>query len=89
MIYYMVYISTALGCLLGLSTKGDRSFVHIWEYYDQLPLKQNWIHYRRVRDAFFGHYMCLFDKELPNKRVSNEVWNKVNEYSWLHVPVAS
>lgn len=82
---YMVYIAVALGTFSGLSTKHDRSIVHVWEYNEQLPLKQSQIHLRRVQDAFFGHFMCLYDKERPNKWVFDEAWNKVNEYGCMFV----
>ena len=45
---YMVYIAAALVTFFGLSAKHDRSTVHVWEYYEQLPLKQSRIHFRRV-----------------------------------------
>lgn len=69
---YLVYIAASLGSFSGLSTKGDRSLVLVWEYFPQLVLKASRSHYRRVQDAFYGHFMCLFDKSLLNKRVSDE-----------------
>lgn len=80
---YLVYIAASLRHFPGLSTKGDRMLVPVWEYYDQLPLRSSRSHFRRVRDAFFGHYLCQFDKNLKNKRVSDEAWEKVKEYGCL------
>ena len=69
---YLVYIAIALGPISHLSTKDDCMTMPVWMYYNQLTLRSNHMHYRRVQDAFFVHYMCLFNKELPKKRVSDE-----------------
>lgn len=68
---YLVYIVAS-----GLSTNGDRSLIPVWEYYDQLTFRFNRVHYRRAQDAFFGHFMCLFDKTLKSKGVSEAAWRK-------------
>ena len=80
---YLVYIAAAIGSFSGLSTKGDRLQVPVWEYYDQITLANSKYHYRRVQDAFFGHYRCLFDKQLCIKRVSDAAWEKVNQYGCI------
>lgn len=80
---YLVYIAASHRHFPGLSTKGDRSLIAVWDYYDQLPLRPNRFHYRRVQGAFFGHYMCLFDKTLKNRRVSYAAREKVSEYGFL------
>ena len=80
---YLVYIVATMGSFLGLSTKGDRLQVPIWEYCDQITLVNSKYHYRRVQDAFFGHYRCLFNKQLCIKRVSDVAWEKVNQYGCI------
>ena len=80
---YLVYIVAAMGFFSGLSTKGDRLQVPVWEYYDQITLANNKFHYKRVQDAFFGHYRCLFDKQLCIKRVFDATWEKVNQYGCI------
>lgn len=80
---YLVYLAASLRHFPGLSTKGDRSLIPVWEYYDQLPLRPRRLHFRRVQDAFFGYFMCQFDRNLRNKRLSDEAWDKVSEYECL------
>lgn len=80
---YLVYATALMRHFLGLSTICDRSQVLVYNYFSQLTLSKSLHHFRRVNDAFFAHYICLFDKELHNERVSNEVWKVVSEYSWI------
>lgn len=80
---YLVYLAASLRHFSGLSTKGDRSLIPVWEYYDQLPLRPSRLHFRRVQDAFFGYFICQFVKTLKNRRISNEAWERVNEYGCL------
>lgn len=80
---YLMYLAASLRHFLGLSTKGDHSLVPIWDYYDQLPLRPNRLHYRRIQDAFFGYFMCQFEETLKNRRVLDEAWERVNGYGYL------
>lgn len=61
---YLVYVAASMKQYLGLSIKGDRRVVPVWEYYDQLTIKNQGNHYRRVIDAFFAVWKCIFDKGL-------------------------
>lgn len=79
---YLVYIAAFMGSFSRLSTKGDQLQVPIWNYYDQITLTQSKYHYRRVQDAFFRHFKCQFDK-LVIRRVSDEAWNRVNQFGCI------
>ena len=82
---YLVYITVAMGSFSSLSTKGDHLQIPIWDYYDQITLANSKFHYRRVQDAFFGHFRCLLNKQLSVKRVSNAAWEKVNQYNYIFI----
>lgn len=80
---YLVYVATSMRHFPGLSTTSDRSQVPIYKYFSQLTLSKSVHHFRRVNDAFFTHYMCLFDKEIQNKRVSDEAWKVVSKHGCI------
>lgn len=64
----------------GSSTKGDRRIVPVWEYYDQLTIKNQGNHYRRVNDAFFDVWKCIFDKGLYKRRISEAAYSRVSQF---------
>ena len=80
---YLVDITSSMGYVLGLSTKGDRLQVHVWENYKKNTLTNIKHHYMRVQDAFFGLFWCLFDNKFSVGRVSNDAWDKVNPYGCI------
>lgn len=51
---YLVYAVASMRQYPSLSTKGDRRLVPVREYCDQLTIKNQGSHYRRVNDAFFA-----------------------------------
>lgn len=69
---YLVYAVASMRNFPILSTIGDKRKVLVYEYFTQLTLKESIFYFRRVNDTFFAHYMFLFNKDLQNKRVSDE-----------------
>lgn len=61
---YMVYATASMRQYPGLSTKGDRRLVPVWNYYDQLTIHNQENHFRRVNDDFFVVGKCMFNKDL-------------------------
>lgn len=80
MISYLVYEAASMRQYPGLSTKGDRRLVPVWEYYDQLTIKNQGSLYRRVNDAFFAVWKCMFDKGLQKRRISDAAYNRVSHF---------
>lgn len=77
---YLVYAAASMRQYLGLSTKGERRLVPVWEYYDQLMIKNQGNHFRRVNDSFFAMWKCMFDKSLQKERLSKAAYNRVPHF---------
>lgn len=77
---YLLYAAASMKQYPGLSTKGDRRLVPVREYYDQLTIKNQGSHFRRVNDAFFDVWKCMFDKILQKKRLSEVAYNRVSHF---------
>lgn len=77
---YLVNAAASMRQYPSLSTKSDKRLVHVWNYYDQLTIKNQGSHFRRVNDAFFFVWKCMFDKDLQKKRLSEATYNRVSHF---------
>ncbi|KAH9295717.1 hypothetical protein KI387_039305, partial [Taxus chinensis] len=75
----------AMGDFTRLNTKGIRSTSQIYDFYPQLTLDEGSRHFHRINDAFFVVILYCFDKELYNRRISDESFKEVHEWGAIYL----
>lgn len=70
---YLVYATTSMKQYPGLSTKGDKRLVPVWEYYDQLTIKNQGNHFRRVNELSLLYVSVCLIKAC--RRKSRQRWH--------------